>query len=66
LPIWVGGIGSLVAVYCGRKTRQLIRESGNQLNGLGRTYWCLIVGSIGLLICVPLLGGGLLSYFFRN
>ena len=53
--LWLGGIGSLVAIVCGAKARRLIKESGGQIRGTGGAWWCLIVGSLGLVIWLPIL-----------
>lgn len=48
--IWLAGVGSLIAFILGLKARRIIKESGNQLSGSGGAWWCIIVGSAGMLL----------------
>ena len=53
--VWLGGIGSLVAILSGVKAKRLIVESGGEVTGLSRVGWCLIVGGLGLLLWGPII-----------
>jgi hypothetical protein len=47
--VWLMGIGSAIAVIEGIKARKLIARSGGELRGMGKVWWCFIVGGAGLL-----------------
>ena len=53
--LWLAGIGSLVAIVCGARARRFIKQSEGQIRGIGGAWWCLIVGSLGLAIWLPIL-----------
>lgn len=59
--LWLMGIGSAIAVRSGIKARRLIRESGGIVTGMGRVRWCLIVGSFGLIIWIPVVIVGIVN-----
>ena len=46
---WFMGVGSLIAIFQGMKARKIIRQSGGEIRGSGKVWWCLIVGGMGLL-----------------
>jgi hypothetical protein len=46
---WLMGFGSAFAVIQGFKAKKLIRQSGGELKGMGKVWWCFIVGGAGLL-----------------
>ena len=46
---WLMGVGSAIAVIEGFKAKRLIRQSGGELKGIGKVWWCFIVGGAGLL-----------------
>jgi hypothetical protein len=46
---WLMGVGSAIAVMQGFKAKRLIRQSGGELKGMGKVWWCFIVGGAGLL-----------------
>lgn len=46
---WLMGVGSAIAVIEGFKAKKLISQSGGELKGMGRVWWCFIVGGAGLL-----------------
>jgi hypothetical protein len=46
---WLMGVGSALAVMEGFKAKKLISRSGGKLKGIGKVWWCLIVGGAGLL-----------------
>ncbi len=53
--VWLAGFGSLIAIMSGLKAKRLIAESKGAAFGIGRVRWCLIVGSIGLAIWIPVI-----------
>lgn len=48
--LWLMGIGSVIAVVSGLKAKRLIEESGGTVTGIGKVWWCLIVGGLGIAI----------------
>jgi hypothetical protein len=48
------GIGSLVALMIGLKTRRIINNSEGRLSGSRMALWCIIAGALGSLILIPL------------
>ena len=53
--VWLMGLGSAVAVVNGWRARSLIQASGGSIGGMGRAWWCLIVGGLGFLLWAPIL-----------
>lgn len=53
--VWLGGIGSLVALIKGLKARRIIQQSRGELSGIEMAWWCIIVGALGVLTLLPLL-----------
>jgi len=53
--VWLMGIGSVVAFFSGLRAKRLIEQSDGTVKGMGRVWWCLIVGGLGAAIWVPLL-----------
>lgn len=45
---WLLGIGSLIAIKAAVKARRIIVQSDGEITGMGKVWWCLIVGGIGL------------------
>jgi len=52
--VWLGGIGSLIALIQGLRALRIIRQSRGQLTGINMAWWCVIAGALGVVI-VPLL-----------
>lgn len=50
---WMMGFGSLYAFACGLKARRMIRSSNGALVGMGKARWCILVGSIGMAVWLP-------------
>lgn len=48
--LWLMGIGSVIAVVSALKANRLIVESGGAVTGMGKVWWCLIVGGLGIMI----------------
>jgi len=61
--VWLMGIGSLVAVVLGFKAKRAIKASNGSLIGIGRTWWCLIVGGLGIFFWVPVVIIGVVNQF---
>jgi hypothetical protein len=59
--LWLGGIGSLVAVRAGLRARRLIAASDGTLTGSGGAWWCVVVGGVGAVVWLPILGIGILN-----
>ena len=56
--VWLAGFGSAFALFAGYKARKEIKKSNRQLSGLGRAWWCLVVGGLGVLVWAPILIAG--------
>lgn len=59
--LWLFGFGSLIAVISGIKAKKIIKESNGELFGSGRVWWCLIVGSFGVLLWFPIVLVGIIN-----
>ena len=59
--LWLMGFGSLYAFRCGLRSRRMIQASGGSLRGQGRTWWCLIVGGLGMAIWFPIIAVGIFN-----
>lgn len=53
--VWLAGIGSVIAILSGLKAKKLIAQLGAEASGMGRVWWCLIIGSVGLLVWGPII-----------
>ncbi len=47
--VWLMGIGSAIVVIESIKAKKVIDRSGGELRGMGKVWWCFIVGGAGLL-----------------
>jgi len=47
---WIAGIGSIISIVLGLKARKIIKRANLNIRGMGGVYWCLIVGSLGLIM----------------
>ena len=52
---WAAGIGSFIALRNGLECLALIKQSNSSLSGKGKAYWCIIFGTIGLIIWIPII-----------
>jgi len=52
--IWLGGIGSFISIYFGIKAKRIIKQKNIDI-GMGAVWWCLIVGSLGIITWVPII-----------
>jgi hypothetical protein len=59
--LWLMGFGSLYAFQCGLRARRMIQASAGALRGQGRTWWCLIIGGIGMAIWFPVIVVGIVN-----
>jgi hypothetical protein len=59
--LWLMGFGSVYPFLCGLRARRMIRGSSGALTGLGKTWWCLIVGGVGMIIWFPLIAVGIIN-----
>lgn len=57
--VWLGGIGSFVAVISGLYAMRVIDKSKGQIGGIKMAWWCVIVGFIGMV------ASPLLTLYFR-
>jgi hypothetical protein len=58
--VWLAGVGSLIALCLGLRGRWLISTNVG-LHGMGRAWWCIIVGGIGVAVLAALLAAAVLS-----
>lgn len=47
--VWLGGIGSAIAVVSGVRALRLIRSADNRPVGKGMAWWCIVAGAVGAL-----------------
>jgi len=59
--VWLAGIGSVIAIFCGLRAKKLIAQLGTEASGTGRVWWCLIVGGVGLLVWGPIIVVGIVN-----
>jgi hypothetical protein len=52
--VWIGGIGSLIALIIGLRALIIIRQSQGKLTGVVMAWWCIIMGALGT-VALPLL-----------
>jgi hypothetical protein len=53
--VWLGGIGSLIALIKGLQALRIIRQSNNEITGVSMALWCIITGALGTVI-LPIIG----------
>jgi formate-dependent nitrite reductase membrane component NrfD len=56
---WLMGVGSLIAVVCGIKAKRIVEMAGAKPPG--RVWWCLIVGTLGLAVWIPMVLIGIVN-----
>ena len=59
--LWLAGIGSIIAILSGLKAKKLIANLGVEASGMGRVWWCLIVGGVGVLVWGPIIIMGIVN-----
>ena len=64
--VWLMGVGSLCAFVCGLKARSIIKASEGQVIGMGRAWWCLIVGGFGVVLWLPVLSALVFNAIVRR
>ncbi|HEU4391666.1 MAG TPA: hypothetical protein VFV34_28015 [Blastocatellia bacterium] len=47
--IWLLGFGSCVSIIQAIRAQRMIKSSGGQITGMGKVWWCYIVGGSGVL-----------------
>ena len=63
---WLAGIGSIISIVLGLKARNIIKRANMDINGIGGVYWCLIVGSLGLIILLSIFIAVTLPIFLKK
>lgn len=64
--VWLMGVGSVIALISGLRAKRLIEESQGTATGLGRVWWCLVVGGLGIAIWAPIVLIGLINVLRRS
>jgi hypothetical protein len=52
--LWLAGVGSLIALVLGLRAKRLIEQSEGVATGMGRVWWCVVVGGLGMVIWLPI------------
>ncbi|OUT62028.1 MAG: hypothetical protein CBB70_16100 [Planctomycetaceae bacterium TMED10] len=60
--IWILGFGSAYSVFLAFQAWRIIRRSKGAVRGMGRVWWCFIVGGIG----TGMLALGLIIMFINS
>ncbi len=47
--VWLAGLGSLIALISGLQAKKIINQSNGEIVGAKMAWWCIIVGTIGLI-----------------
>ena len=63
--LWLGGIGSLIAVISATKAYNIIHESNDNLTGKGKVWFCFILGGIGIIFWFPIIFIGIINNFIK-
>ena len=61
--VWLAGIGSVIAFVSGLKAKQLIDRSDGELDGMGRAWFCIVLGAVGMGVWIPVLAVSLMNQF---
>lgn len=48
--VWLGGVGSLMAVILGIRALRIIKNSETKLSGKVLAWWCIVLGGLGMII----------------
>jgi hypothetical protein len=51
--VWAGGVGALIALIIGLRARKLIKQSDSEISGIRMAWWCIVVGTLGLVTLLP-------------
>jgi hypothetical protein len=61
--LWLAGLGSLYALIQGLKFRKAISQSDGNLVGIGKAWWCIIVGGLGFSFWLVVIAVGTWNQF---
>lgn len=61
--IWLAGLGSLASFIIGVKAKRKIKPSDATLTGIGKAWWCIVVGALGVALWLPMILIGFLNQF---
>jgi len=62
--VWLVGVGSIIAIVSGIKAKKIIEQSGGETSGIGRAWFCLVVGGLGVLFWGPVIGMAIINNVF--
>ena len=46
--IWLMGVGSAISIFMAVKAMRIINRSNGEIVGMGKVWWCFIVGGLGV------------------
>jgi hypothetical protein len=64
--LWLMGFGSAIAVFNGLRARRLVERSNGRFVGMGRVWWCLVVGGLGITIWLPAVTAGVFNALSKS
>jgi hypothetical protein len=47
--LWLMGVGSVISIFHALKALRIIKQSNGAITGMGKVWWCLIVGGWGVM-----------------
>jgi len=59
--LWLGGVGSLIAILYSNKVLKIIKHSEHSLSGKGMAIFCLILGILGVSFWGFIILGSIIS-----
>jgi len=47
--VWLMGVGSAISLFKAAKAMRIINQSNGEIVGMGKVWWCFIVGGLGVM-----------------